>query len=71
MTIIESIDHLNPKVYLYWRTTNNMIELDPSRRLEERYSRAKNIYFLTDIDEDHFCEITSNKINIFSKKGTK
>ena len=32
MTIIESIDY-NPKVYLYWKGTNNMVELDPSRKL--------------------------------------
>ena len=50
MTIIDSIDHKNPKIYLYWRTTNNMLELDPSLRHEERYSRAKNIFFMTDVD---------------------
>ena len=70
ISIIDSIDH-HPKVYLYWKSTNNMIELDPSRRLEERYSRAKNLYFLTDIDNNHFCEISFNKINICSKKGGK
>lgn len=54
MAIIESIDY-NPKVYLYWKATNNMVELDPSRKLEERYSRVKDIYYLTDIDNTHYC----------------
>lgn len=70
MAIIDSIDH-HPKVYFYWKGTNNMVELDPSRKLEERYNRAKDIYFLADIDNSHFCEIYSNKINICSKKGGK
>ncbi len=70
MAIIESID-FNPKVYLFWKTTNNMIELDPSKRLEERYSRVKDIYYLADIDNNYFCEISSKKINICSKKGAK
>jgi hypothetical protein len=70
MAIIDSIDH-HPKVYLYWKTTNNMIELDPAKRLDERYSRVKDIYYLCDIDDSHFCEISSNKINICSKKGGK
>lgn len=48
-----------------------MIELDPAKRLDERYSRVKDIYYLCDIDEGHFCEISSNKINICSKKGGK
>ena len=54
MAIIESIDY-HPKVYIFWKTTSNMVELDPLRRLEERYSRVKDIYYLTDIDNDHFC----------------
>ncbi len=70
MTIIDSIDY-NPKVYLYWKGTNNMVELDPSRKLEERYNRVKDIYYLADIDNTHFCEISANKINICSKKGGK
>ena len=70
MAIIESIDY-HPKVYVFWKTTNNMLELDPSRRLEERYSRVKDIYYLTDIDNEHYCEISSKKINIISKKGGK
>lgn len=70
MAIIESIDY-NAKVYLFWKSTNNMIELDPARKLEERYSRVKNIYYLADIDNDYYCEISSNKINICSKKGGK
>lgn len=70
LAIIESIE-FNPKVYLFWRSTSNMVELDPLKRLEERYSRSKDIYYLTDIDNTMYCEISSNKINIFSKKGVK
>jgi hypothetical protein len=40
LAIIQSIEH-TPKVYLYWRGSNQMLEVDPVRRLEERYNRIK------------------------------
>ena len=54
MAIIDSIEN-QPKVYFYWKGTNNMLELDPSRKKEERYNRVKDIYYLADIDNSHFC----------------
>jgi len=54
IAIFQSID-LNPKVYLFWKTTSNLLELDPERRLEERYNRSMNITFLADIDNNHYC----------------
>lgn len=41
------------------------------RNLEERYNRIKSLTFVTDIDEDLYSEISSNKITLCSKKGGK
>ena len=38
MSIIISVD-LNPKVYIYWKNTVHMIEVDPVNQLSERYTR--------------------------------
>ena len=70
MNIFESID-FHHKVYLYWKGTINLVELDPDRGLEEKYNRSVNVTFLTDIDSNHYCEISEGKIKICSKKGTK
>jgi hypothetical protein len=70
LALIESIDH-HPKIYLFWRNTNNMVEVDPVRNLEERYNRIKELTFVTDIDGDLYSEISSNKITLCSKKGGK
>ena len=48
-----------------------MLEVDPTRKLEERYSRIKELSFVIDIDEDTYSEIAGNKIVICSKKGGK
>jgi len=48
-----------------------MLEIDPVRRLEERYNRIKELTYLTDIDSDIYSEISSNKITLCSKKGGK
>jgi hypothetical protein len=31
MTIIMSIDH-SPRIYIFWKGTNQMVEVDPIRR---------------------------------------
>lgn len=53
MAIIQSID-LTPKVYLYWRGSSQMLEVDPLRRLEERYNRIKELSYVVDIDGDTY-----------------
>lgn len=70
LAFIQSLDG-NPRVYIFWRGTNQMIEVDPSKKHEERYSRIKELSFVTDLDKDTYAEISQNKIAIHSKNGGK
>lgn len=70
LAIIQSIDH-SPKIYLYWRGSNQMLEVDPTRKLEERYNRVKELNYVIDIDHETYSEITGTKIVLCSKKGGK
>ena len=70
MRIILSIDN-SPKIYLYWKNTNQMIEIDPEKKLEEKYSRTHPIIELQDIDSERYAEIHQSSIVINSKKGGK
>ncbi len=70
MTIIMSIDH-SPRIYIFWKGTNQMVEVDPIRRQQEKYSRTNPITFVSDLDGERYAEIHGNKILINSKKGGK
>lgn len=48
-----------------------MLEVDPVRRLEERYNRVRELTFVIDIDEETYSEINGTKIVLCSKKGGK
>lgn len=48
-----------------------MIEIDPLRKNQEKYSRVKKISFVTDLNVETYAEICMNKITIHSKKGGK
>ncbi len=70
LAILRSVDE-KVKVYLYWKHTNSMVEVDPLRKLEERYNRIRELIFVADIDPASYCEITSAKIAICSKRDGK
>lgn len=59
------------KIYVYWKHTNSMVEVDPVRKLEERYNRLRELVYVTDIDSSSYCEITNNKVVICSKRDGK
>lgn len=48
-----------------------MLEVDPTRKLEERYNRVKELNYVIDIDHETYSEITGTKIVLCSKKGGK
>ena len=48
-----------------------MLEIDPIRRHEEKYSRTNSIIELRDIDKDRYAEVQGNIIHIVDKNGGK
>ena len=47
--MIMSIDN-QPKVYVYWKETNQLIEVDPKKGLSEKFSKTKSLIFICDVD---------------------
>ncbi len=61
----------NPRIYIFWKGTNQMIEVDPIKRHEEKYSRTYPITELQDIDNERYAQVHFNTIHIISKNGGK
>jgi hypothetical protein len=61
----------NPRIYIFWQGTNQMIEVDPLKRHEEKYSRTNPITELQDIDNERYAEVHFSSIHIISKNGGK
>ena len=70
LSLIVSID-MNPRVYVYWRGTNSMIELDPLQQMSEQYTRQSFVTSVIDLTEETYAEILDNKITVSHKKAGK
>ena len=40
----------NPRIYIYWKSTIHMIEVDPIHQLSERYARNSYVTYVSDLN---------------------
>ena len=70
ITLIMSIDS-QPRVYVYWKGTNQIVEIDPAKGLSERFLKTRSLVYICDVGEDSYAEISHSMIHISSKKTGK
>lgn len=70
ISLIVSIEG-NPKVYVYWKDTTYMIEVDPVNQLKDRYNRHTPITLVYDLSPETYAEIVGNNIYVNDKKNGK
>lgn len=70
MSLIISIQGI-PKVYVYWKGTVHMIEVDPYSQSSEKYNRYNKVEESIDLTKDTYAEIFDKSIVVHNKKSGK
>lgn len=70
MSVILSIEGY-PKIYIYWKDTTYMIQIDPRIQNSQKYNRHNKIHLTFDLTTDTYAEISNKNIVVNSKKTGK
>jgi hypothetical protein len=70
MTLLLSFAGL-PKIYVYWKDTNYVIEIDPQTAISEKYNRHHAISLVYDLTLETYAEIVEKSILVMHKKSGK
>ena len=70
MSLIISVDGC-PKVYVYWKGTSYMVEVDPSKQSSQKYNRHDKVEESIDLTSETYAEIFDKSVVVHNKKNGK